>query len=599
MHTKERANIRLDRIARIVISRFHACVISIQLLSITARNGEQGSLEELGPSHDVEECLYYLQTISNLMKYSTANIWISLSGSVKGSQKADTNMAMSTNETEDEHDAVMTTHQYLVRVCMIILKSHQKKEANERDRFSALRQTSVLVLQQMFLGPSSDAVEEMNLESLLIETLLWATRQGDLMLQVPLMDLILVVLRTQSLKIKAITTSHRRQTSRETFRSASQISLSTDRSAKDPLAAGNTPLPPALLDCLMLGISSPSTHPILEHWIQFMNKCLPFYDESTFQTLMTLVDCFIKTVESVFHRLRALFEGPTSATTGQSEPFATVNGLLSGLEQVLARGHDQMLQNEGHAASTRSPEQIQGFFGNMVSGVFTPETQKSRSATANNRLSVLLCLKDAVKVSFSMWSWGDVGLGRSSQDTTTSASFNYASLRLRNRTRRILEHLFAAEALECLETLVEIWHRVGSSSSSDLQLSTVFNLLHTLEGSRPKNTIPALFNAIYSRTNPNVLDPVRKSTLTSELSDVSLATFLTAYTRSMEDDALDEIWVDCMTFLRDVLGNPLPHRQTLPKLLEFTAILGEKIDNTNFGELRKMRRDIGVRSCIV
>ena len=65
----------------------------------------------------------------------------------------------------------------------------------------------------------------------------------------------------------------------------------------------------------------------------------------------------------------------------------------------------------------------------------------------------------------------------------------------------------------------------------------------------------------------------------------------------MEDDALDEIWTDCMTFLKDVLGNPLPHRQTLPLLLEFTAILGEKIDNTNFGEQRKMRRDIGVSCC--
>lgn len=573
----------------------HASLIIAQLMSVAARTDEEGLLEETGPSHGVEECLYYLQMISNLVQDSPANIWNSLNGAVKDSQKADMDMTMTRKGSEVDHEAVTTIQQYLVQVCMRVLQSRQPQGVDTSDTVSALRRTAVLLLQQMFLGPSSGAVVKLGLENPIIETLLWAIERADLKLQVPLMDLILVVFRTRSLKAEAIPTSHRRQTSRETFRSGSQISLATDKGAKDPLTAGNTPPPPALLNVLMLGISSPASHPILEHWIQFMDTCLPFYAEKAFQTLMPLVDCFIQSVESVFHRLQALFEGATAAMAGQNEPIAIVNGLLNGLEQVLARGHDQMLRDEGHAVSTRSPEQIQGFFGNMVSGVFMPETQKSRSATANNRLTVILCIKDAVKVSFSMWSWGDVGLGTSSRNTATSASFNYASLRLRNRTRRILEHLFAAEVLECLETLVEVWHRAGSSSGSS-QSSTVFNLLHALEGSRPKNTIPALFNAIYSRTNPNVLDPVRKSTLTSELSDASLATFLAAYTRSMEDDALDEIWTDCMTFLRDVLGNPLPHRQTLPRLLEFTAILGEKIDNTNFGEQRRMRRDIGVKS---
>ena len=57
---------------------------------------------------------------------------------------------------------------------------------------------------------------------------------------------------------------------------------------------------------------------------------------------------------------------------------------------------------------------------------------------------------------------------------------------------------------------------------------------------------------------------------------------------------MDEIWTDCMTFLRDILANPFPHRQVLPSLLEFAAILGEKVDNTNFGEQKRMRRELGV-----
>jgi hypothetical protein len=226
----------------------------------------------------------------------------------------------------------------------------------------------------------------------------------------------------------------------------------------------------------------------------------------------------------------------------------------------------------------------------MVSGVFTSETPQARSITANNRLTVLLSFQDAVRICFTIWSWG--GRDGTAQDADSAASFNYTSLRMRNRARRLLEHLFAAETLECLETVVEVWQK--SSRSQTARSPVVFNLLHVLDGSRPKHTIPAIFNAIYSRTNPTALDPARKSTLTSSLNDTDLVIFLVEYAKSLDDDAMDEIWTDCMTFLKDLLANPFPHRQTLPSLLEFAAILGEKVDNTNFGEQRRMRRELGV-----
>jgi len=162
---------------------------------------------------------------------------------------------------------------------------------------------------------------------------------------------------------------------------------------------------------------------------------------------------------------------------------------------------------------------------------------------------------------------------------------------MRNRARRILEHLFAAEALECLETLAVLWTH---AAKDDIQEAAIMGLLNVLNGSKPKYTIPAIFNAVYSRTDPNALDANRMSTLTSDLSDTDLVAFLVEYTKSLEDDAMDEIWQDCTLFLRDVLANPLPHRQILPTLLEFTAVIGQKVDNTNFGEQRKMRRELAV-----
>ncbi|EFY87795.1 putative regulator of reproduction DopA [Metarhizium acridum CQMa 102] len=272
----------------------------------------------------------------------------------------------------------------------------------------------------------------------------------------------------------------------------------------------------------------------------------------------------------------------------RNTPESTLIYLLNGLEQVLALAHDQLLAEEARTQLIKGPEQPSSLFGSMVSGVFQSEGPQSRSATANDRLTVHLAFQDAMRICYAIWSWGQ-GDDSRKQDPGSSASFGYTSLRMRNRARRLMEHLFTAEILECLETITDIWR----ASGSDMERTQIFNFLSSLDACRPRHSIPALFNAIYSRTNPNALDPARKSTLTISLQDSDLVVFLVEYSRSLEDDAMDEIWQDCMTFLKDLLGNPFPHRQTLPSLLEFAAILGEKVDNTNFGEQRRMRRELG------
>lgn len=319
-----------------------------------------------------------------------------------------------------------------------------------------------------------------------------------------------------------------------------------------------------------------------------MTECLPFYSDSIFQVLIPLVETLCKQVAGTFQSLQQMFCEPDVVAEGSSGPETTLISLMNALEQILAKAHEQLLVEEARAQVVKSPDQPQGFFGNL----FSSDAPQSRSATANDRLTVLLAFQDTVRICFTIWSWGQ-GSDAASQDLTSTASFNYTSLRMRNRARRLLEHLFAAETLQCLETVIEIW-RESLDTPACSQYLEVFNLLPALDGSRPQHTVPAIFDSIYSRTNPNALDPARKSTMTISLQDTDIVIFLVDYARSLEDDAMDEIWQDCMTFLKDLLGNPFPHRQTLPSLLEFAAILGEKVDNTNFGEQRKMRRELGV-----
>jgi hypothetical protein len=463
-------------------------------------------------------------------------------------------------------------------------------EEGSEARATQFHRAALTVLHQILLNPFAQQLTKLHLEDILIEKLQQSLSGPDPYVQVLLLDVVYASLKLREVipvEAPPISPIHEKRMAVPLEPARSPRVPSAER-RKSPLAP-----PPALLKCILAGLSSPNSRPVLDSWVGFLGECLPLYTDSVFQVLIPLVETLCRQVGTTFNSLQRLFRATDQIPThGAAGPETTLISLLNGLEQVLANGHDRLLAEEARTQVVKSPDQPQGFFGNMVSGVFSSDAPQTRSATANDRLTVLLAFQDAVRICFTIWSWGQ-GSDAAGQDATSASSLNYTSLRMRNRARRLLEHLFAAETLECLETVIGIWR--GALDSADVsKAAEVFNLLPALDGSRPKHTIPALFNAIYSRTNPSALDPSRRSTLTIELQDADLVIFLVDYTRSLEDDTMDEIWQDCTAFLKDLLGNPFPHRQTLPSLLEFAAILGEKVDNTNFGEQRKMRRELAV-----
>ncbi|KAL8653718.1 MAG: hypothetical protein Q9226_003729 [Calogaya cf. arnoldii] len=544
---------------------------------------------------DLDEYMYYLQTLSNVIEFTPGEIWSSLlsqvddGGAASGVEISHSHANLPRKEQRTQTGFV--TNQFrLTRVCLNLFTEESEKRADDMAKLSRLKQAAVSLLQEVILrsGSLEDIADEV--ESPVIAILLSSIRDADHPLQVSLMSLLSVWLkRRRSELIPDPGTSHRKTTSGD---HSSQRTSSIERPNKEGPRVMPAGPPPSLLDCISEGLGSGGSQPVLHHWIQFLNFCLPYYNSVIFQVLMPLVGRFVETAGMVFEDLRVSFRQVNVQITAATVPVNTIIELLNGMEQILARAHERLIEDESSQNSAKSPEQVQGFFGNMVSGVFASEGPKTRSTTANNRLTVILCFKDVLKLCLRIWSWGGDSAETSLHEAALSGSFNHTSLRLRNRARRVLEHIFAAESLECLETFIEAWYGTRKANSSGLASSTVLNLLHVLDGSRPRNTIPAIFNALYSRTNPDALDPERKSSLTSELLDIDLARFLVEYTHSLEDDAMDEIWTDCIAFLKDILTNPLPHRQSLPQLLEFTALLGAKVDNTNFGENRKRRKEL-------
>lgn len=549
--------------------------VHIRSMNCLAASGslkpEQAAKGHQRPSKrdDTKECLYYLRHISNVVKRPSHFTWVTL--------------AEMTVASSEESSSRMAIQEWLVRTCLETLSLQAgTREKDLEPHIHELHRLSVSVISQIYRSPFAAPLRELELEIPLMNRL----RSANPSLQSLLLGAELAALRLR-LTRPPEPAPEPKTSNLPTNRS--RLSLTLRRESEDDEPAP-VPPPPQLIECLKFGFSSPSSRFVLEDWIHFLVEVLPMFADTIFQNLLPLVECLCKQINITFNQLKSTFSQNEARRV--VSPESTLISLMNGLEQILAKAHERLTTQETKVSASKSPEQPQGFFSNVVSGVFSSEINQTRTPTANSRLTVLLCFQDTVRICFSIWSWGGYGQGQQVQDPTSASSFAYTSLRMRNRARRTLEHLFDAEALECLETLAVQW---AHAALDDVQGAAIMGLLNVLNGSKPKHTIPAIFNAVYSRTDPGALEASRLSTLTSDLTDTELVAFLVEYTDSLEDDAMDEIWQDCMLFLKDVLANPLPHRQILPSLLEFTGVIGQKVDNTNFGEQRRMRRELAVR----
>ncbi|KAL1956540.1 hypothetical protein VTO42DRAFT_7104 [Malbranchea cinnamomea] len=538
---------------------------------------------------DTNQCYYLFRTIDKILICLDHVGWTALTSNTR----ADSENQAATNVPDGSSED--TSFQgVIVQTALDLLTREDSSSVGAKPEAERMKLQVLAVLKQLLSGPGALKLLPLNLDAFLMEqlTLTFDTNQESL--QFALMEALLPALKArlahEASQFSTSVSKNPRKLSMDALSHLSRLSFNAEKSDNEHVPPPSPVLNPQLLQCILKGLTSRSSRGIIDKWINFLSECLPLYSGSIFQILLSLVECFCKEISTAYKELQQMFEAADEAAKERSE-HVTVT-LLTGLENCIAIAHDRLLLEEANVPVNKTPEQPQSFFGNMVSGVFSTEGAQPRSMTGNNRLSVLLCFQDAVRLCYSIWTWGNHERSKASVDADSMASFQYTSLRMRNRSRRMLEHLFTAEPLECLETLVQLWRdSLTSGDPSDSRL--IFNLLHTLDSSRPKITTPAIFNAIYSRTNPAALDPNRMSTMMSQISETELASFLVTYARSLEDDALEEIWGDCTTFLRDVLANPFPHRQILVRLLEFAAILGEKMENTNFGDDRRARKDLG------
>jgi predicted DNA-binding transcriptional regulator YafY len=451
----------------------------------------------------------------------------------------------------------------------------------------ALNELAASILRRFLNGPYPIKlrVKSMSLEDSLLRKVRDSLALSDNTLQTSLLELTVLAMGLRQLHSQGPDADSNR---RRLSLNAGRRSSTAPREEQAVLQESGSNKPPSqLLDTLREGFASLSSRVQMDAWLDFLAASLPIFGDMLLTNLIPLVDTFCDQLRKSFDDLKALSDKAMDSTA--YSPDTTILKLLEGLNMLLAEAHDRVAE-EDPEPQRKASAGSQSVLGSMASSAFKSQAAPpSRSAKANSRLTVILAFQDAIRMCIQIWTWSAGSPENDISDRYNAATTSYYTYRMRNRTRSMLEQMFSVEPLESLEVVMTLWSQASNATTS----SEVLSLLHVLPVSRPKSVVPAILDALCSRTYANHMSPSRQSSLTSDLSAADVVAFFTAYLETVEDDATDEIWPDCTAFMRDVLANPLPFRSILPALLWVTLILAEKLDNTNFGDQRKMRRELG------
>ncbi|KAK9465276.1 Dopey, N-terminal-domain-containing protein [Lipomyces arxii] len=523
-----------------------------------------------GEDDDLELFLYYLRTLTNILAMGPLSLCAALGTDMISVDASRSNLLQHMGLEEGDP----SYRGFFIRVILRTLKYDIPDSSSPElhDSLSKVLRGALQLLNVILMNPDKPMSPELAVEQALTSRLSSNLHKNDIYTQTLILDVLFRTLKVNYGDGNA-----------ENAKIHQDSVIKLRESVDQPSVDGATPRSPtsSLIQCVIDGLSTDENKPVLDAWVKFLVDCLPFFADVLFQILIPVVECFCSQISKSFEELKLVYSVKSSNEYPGSE--GALFALMHGLESIIAAAHEKLVDEESKYANPKTPNEP-GFFGTVISGVFSVESPQARSAAANNRLTVLLCFQDCIKICHSIWLWGEeIAKGaQTDPDSASDESFMYISSRMKYRARRILERLYMSETLESLESLIEL-HRMTS----------VFKLLHVLDGSRPKLTLPYILNAIYSRVNPMAIDASNRSSLTTDLSDYQLIEFLVDYVSSLENDAIEEIWVDCMVFIKDVYANVGMYRHILPTVLVFMSIIGSKVDFTNFGEQRRLRKELG------
>lgn len=337
---------------------------------------------------------------------------------------------------------------------------------------------------------------------------------------------------------------------------------------------------PLLVLFIIDGIDKAQSSILLESWFLLLTRSLYLFNESIFSVLLTLNDAIVKKIDTYFKKVTKFDKFEDLVDVDSS-----MNIIFAGLEDLLSISHSYLLTSNLRADREKAAKQTgeNGFFGNVIQGVFQIESPAIRTSEQNKLYSILISFQDAANRCFLIWKWADAKPQAPKDSTIASErSLTYLSHKLKFRARKLLETLMELERQEVIETLVDV----------DRGLHSSIKLLHVLDGGRSQVTLPHLLNSITSRCHPQSLGEKNKSSLNVQISAREISHFLLIYVETIDNDTISDVWEQLLLFFKDVLAYPSTYRSLLPEYLIVVKVLSAKLGISKFGDQKRYKKEL-------
>lgn len=332
------------------------------------------------------------------------------------------------------------------------------------------------------------------------------------------------------------------------------------------------------IDFMVTSISQIESPLIITSYVKLLSESISYFGKSIFTILLPFVTSIIQCIQRLF-----ILEKKKG---GQ---YYAISLLMGSVEELIKISHSYITSDESSyfSGSTTRGDFIQS----VVSNVFYSESLDNDSKLQGERDIVIQAFKQVIACSLEIWTWSHKSSNNIANENE-KGGVNYSTYKYKFRSKKLLETMFLLEPLEVLENIVII----GSTYET-------ITIIHALDGNKPILSIPYFFHGIIQRYNAGSIvkfsvykNSQRGSRATTslirKLSGEKLIVFLTAYSKSLENSAVEEFYTDFINFFKEIAFNYTLYKAIFFDIIELINVVGQKLKTTQFGEQKKTKKEI-------
>lgn len=333
------------------------------------------------------------------------------------------------------------------------------------------------------------------------------------------------------------------------------------------------------IDFMVTTISHIESPLIISSYVKLLSESISYFGKSIFTILLPFITSIIQCIQRLF-----ILEKKKG---GQ---YYSISLLMGSVEKLIQISHSYITSDENYSYFSGSTTRGD-FIQSVVSNVFYSESLANDSKLQGERDIVMQAFKQVIACSLDIWTWSHK-FSNNTTEANEGVGVSYNTYKYKFRSKKLLETMFLLEPLEVLENIVII----GSTYET-------ITIVHALDGNKPILSIPYFFHGIVQRYNAGsvIKFSVYKnsqrgsrvnSSLLRKLSGEKLMIFLIAYSKSLENSAIEEFYTDFINFFKEIALNYSLYKDIFFDIIELINVISQKLKTTQFGEQKKPKKEI-------